>query len=308
MATGGPPSPPPASLAIRGMGDEVDHAYLQDITPFNDAYDTKDVITKNEAEKQELRRTIDELVDEIRQLRGVTFRKPKIKAKGDDDDDDSDDEKVLKVGLGLKLDGKGKGVGSLEGAWATPITMGMKMHDQPGVLDGALFPMAPIPSNSMAASSSGHTMLKLSETGECIVSSVVRPLGTATTSNASGALFTLAPSVISHASASRGAVTASTMDTSAVVHTRAMPIPAATAPGNTPVLTMQSHLASETSHKLYNPGLRIPAYTYNSDVALFLERMEIYFISANTRDDQKIPIILGALDDLTLNAVLKEKR
>jgi hypothetical protein len=60
--------------------------------------------------------------------------------------------------------------------------------------------------------------------------------------------------------------------------------------------------------KSHNPGLKIPNFTYNSDVHLFLERMDMYFSSAQTRAENKTQIVLGALDDITLNAVLKEKK
>jgi hypothetical protein len=56
------------------------------------------------------------------------------------------------------------------------------------------------------------------------------------------------------------------------------------------------------------PGLKIPKYTYNGDIQLFLERMEIYFKSAAVSNSQKAELLLGALDDLSLNAVLKQKR
>jgi hypothetical protein len=56
------------------------------------------------------------------------------------------------------------------------------------------------------------------------------------------------------------------------------------------------------------PGLKIPKYTYNGDIQLFLERMEIYFKSAGTSNSQKAELLLGALDDLSLNTVLKQKR
>jgi hypothetical protein len=77
--------------------------------------------------------------------------------------------------------------------------------------------------------------------------------------------------------------------------------PAATGPVTTQVI-------DDENHRRRTPGLKIPTYTYNGDIQIFLERMEIYFRAAGTRDTQKAELVLGSLDDLSLNAVLKQKR
>jgi hypothetical protein len=66
--------------------------------------------------------------------------------------------------------------------------------------------------------------------------------------------------------------------------------------------------ADDENHRRRTPGLKIPTYTYNGDIQLFLERMEIYFRAAGTRDTQKAELVLGSLDDLSLNAVMKQKQ
>jgi hypothetical protein len=68
------------------------------------------------------------------------------------------------------------------------------------------------------------------------------------------------------------------------------------------------NIGDDESYRQRTPGLKIPAYIHNGDIQLFLERMEIYFKAAGTRDTQKANLVLGALDDLSLNAVLKQKQ
>jgi hypothetical protein len=81
-----------------------------------------------------------------------------------------------------------------------------------------------------------------------------------------------------------------------------------------PVLNANTAAASNVQQhgdwerKKNTPGLKIPKFTYNGDISLFLERMELYFDSARVADDEKTKIVLGALDDLSLNAVIKEKQ
>jgi hypothetical protein len=60
--------------------------------------------------------------------------------------------------------------------------------------------------------------------------------------------------------------------------------------------------------KLHNLGLKYPILHIILTYILFLERMDMYFSSAQTRAENKIQIVLGALYDVMLNAVLKEKK
>jgi predicted aspartyl protease len=68
------------------------------------------------------------------------------------------------------------------------------------------------------------------------------------------------------------------------------------------------NIGDDEGYRQRTPGLKIPTYTHNGDIQLFLERMEIYFRAAGTRDTQKANLVLSALDDLSLNAVLKQKQ
>jgi predicted aspartyl protease len=95
-----------------------------------------------------------------------------------------------------------------------------------------------------------------------------------------------------------------------------MPIPSATAVSSIYGTALAPHVAGpgmvnigdDEGYRQRTPGLKIPTYTHNGDIQLFLERMEIYFSAAGTRDTQKANLVLSALDDLSLNAVLKQKQ
>jgi hypothetical protein len=52
------------------------------------------------------------------------------------------------------------------------------------------------------------------------------------------------------------------------------------------------NIGDDENHRQRTPGLKIPTYTHNGDIQLFLERMEIYFSAAGTRDTQKADLVL----------------